>query len=343
MAANHDHPAGMSRIRRIGVLGAGAWGTTLAILSQRAGREVVLWARRSLQAATLFARRENLLHLPGISLDPAIRITSSIEAALEADAVLVALPAQHLREHLAGLAWPSSAAAVICAKGIERDSLKSMPEVMAEIQPDAAIAMLSGPTFAGEVARGLPAAAVIAGADGALVERLAAALATAQFRPYASDDLIGVALGGAAKNVLAIGCGIVVGRGLGENARAALLTRGLAELARLIDASGGRRETAMGLSGAGDLILTATSRQSRNTSLGEALGQGRLLAEILAERQSVAEGVETAAAVVALARRHGVEMPICQAVATILAGGEIDVELRRLLARPLKRESELND
>ena len=330
----------MSRIRRIGVLGAGAWGTTLAIVAQRAGREVVLWARRSQQAATLFARRENLLHLPGVSLDPAIRITGSIEAVLEADAVLVALPAQHLREHLAALSWPASAVAVICAKGIERGSLKSMPEVMAEIQPGVNLAMLSGPTFAREVARGLPAAVVIAGADTGLVDRLAAALATPEFRPYASDDLAGVALGGAVKNVLAIGCGIVVGRGLGENARAALLTRGLAELARLVAAAGGRRETAMGLSGAGDLILTATSRQSRNTSLGEALGQGRALDEILAGRQSVAEGVESASAVAALARRHDVEMPICQAVAGILAGGDIDAELRRLLARPLKRESE---
>ncbi len=331
----------MSRIRRIGVLGAGAWGTTLAVVCQRAGREVTLWARRSQQAATLFARRENLLHLPGVTLDPAIRITGSIEAVLEADAVLVALPAQHLRQHLSDVAWPSSTAAVICAKGIERESLKSMPEVMAEIQPGLNLTMLSGPTFAGEVARGLPAAVVIAGSDGALVDRLAAALATPEFRPYASDDPTGVALGGAVKNVLAIGCGIVVGRGLGENARAALLTRGLAELARLVAAAGGRRETAMGLSGAGDLILTATSAQSRNTSLGAALGRGRALAEILAERQSVAEGVESAAAVVALARRHDVEMPISQAVAEILAGGEIDAQLRRLLARPLKRESEM--
>src|SRR5438034_8409289 len=195
----------MSRIRRIGVLGAGAWGTTLAVVAQRAGRDVVLWARRSLQAATLFARRENLLHLPGVSLDTSIRIAGTIEAALEADAVLVALPAQYLREHLAGLAWPASAAAVICAKGIERHSLKSMPEVMAEIQPGADLAMLSGPTFAGEVARGLPAAIVIASADIALAERLAGALATRELRPYASDDVTGVALGGAVKNVLAIG------------------------------------------------------------------------------------------------------------------------------------------
>ena len=173
----------MKRIRRIGVLGAGAWGTTLAVVAQRAGRDVVLWTRRSLQAATLFARRENLLYLPGVSLDPAIRITGSIEAALEADAVLVALPAQHLREHLAGLAWPASIPAVICAKGIERDSLKSMPEVMAEIQPTLSLAMLSGPTFALEVARGLPAAVVIAGRDNALVEGLTAALATPEFRP----------------------------------------------------------------------------------------------------------------------------------------------------------------
>ena len=326
-------------IRRIGIVGAGAWGTALAIIAERAGREVILWARRPEQAAALAAERENRLHLPGVSLAPAIRVTAALEAAFESEAVLIALPAQHLRAHLAALSWPKAIPAVICAKGVERESLKSMPEVMAEIQPDVAAAVLSGPTFAGEAARGLPTAVVIASRDLALAESLAAALATATFRPYASDDPVGVALGGAAKNVLAIGCGIVLGRGLGENARAALLTRGLAELARLVAAAGGKRETAMGLSGAGDLLLTATSSQSRNSSLGEALGRGRKLAEILAERQSVAEGVESAAAVVALARRHGVEMPISQSVAAILAGGDIDAELRRLLSRPLKREA----
>jgi len=325
-------------IQRIGILGAGAWGTALAVTAQRAGRDVTLWVRRSVQAATLFARRENLLHLPGAMLDPAIRITNAIEPALDADAILVALPAQHLREHLAGLAW-SGAPVVLCAKGIEKTSLKTMPEVMAGIAPGLPVAVLSGPTFAPEVAAGKPTAVVIAATDLGLAERLAVALAAASFRPYASDDPRGVALGGAAKNVLAIGCGIVLGRALGENARAALLTRGLAELARLVDAAGGRRETAMGLSGAGDLILTATSLQSRNTTLGIALGQGRPLAEILAERTSIAEGVETAPAVVALARRHGVEMPISEAVAAILQGGDIDAELRRLLARPLKREA----
>jgi glycerol-3-phosphate dehydrogenase (NAD(P)+) len=324
-------------IQRIGILGAGAWGTALAVTAQRAGREVTLWVRRSVQAATLFARRENLLHLPGVMLDPAIRITNVMEAALDADAILVALPAQHLREHLAGLAG-RQAPAVLCAKGIEKTSLKSMPEVMAEIAPGLPVAVLSGPTFAPEVAAGLPTAVVIAARDHGLAESLAAALATPSFRPYASDDPIGAALGGAVKNVLAIGCGIVLGRALGENARAALLTRGLAELARLVDASGGKRETAMGLSGAGDLILTATSAKSRNTSLGIALGQGRPLAEILAERTSIAEGVESAPAVVALARRRDVDMPISEAVATILQGGDIDFELRRLLARPLKRE-----
>jgi glycerol-3-phosphate dehydrogenase (NAD(P)+) len=330
----------MSSINRIGVLGAGAWGTTLAIVAERAGREVVLWARRPQQAAALAAQRENALHLPGIKIDRAIAVTGDIQAALKADAILVALPAQHLREHVAPLAWPRAVPAVICAKGIERGSLCSMPEVMAAIQAAAPLAMLSGPTFASEVARGKPGAIVIAANEVALAEDLAAAIATPQFRPYASDDLVGVALGGAVKNVLAIGCGIVLGRGLGENARAALVTRGLAELARLVDAAGGKRETAMGLSGAGDLILTATSAQSRNTSLGEALGRGRALADILAERSSVAEGVESGAAVVALARRHGAEMPICESVAAILAGGSIDDELRRLLARPLKRESE---
>jgi len=324
-------------IQRIGILGAGAWGTALAVTAQRAGREVTLWVRRPVQAAAIFARRENLLHLPGAMLDPAIRITSAIEPVLDADAVLVALPAQHLREHLSGRAW-TGAPVVLCAKGIEKTSLKSMPEVMAEIAPGLPVAVLSGPTFAPEVAAGLPTAVVIAATDLGLAERLGAALAAPAFRPYASDDPIGAALGGAVKNVLAIGCGIVLGRALGENARAALLTRGLAELARLVSAAGGKRETAMGLSGAGDLILTATSAKSRNTSLGIALGQGRPLAEILAERVSIAEGVESAPAVVALARRQAVDMPISEAVAAILEGGDIDFELRRLLARPLKRE-----
>lgn len=327
-------------INRIGVLGAGAWGTTLAIVARRAGRDVVLWARREEQVRALSVERENALHLPGIKIDPAIVITGKMEAALAVDAVLVALPAQHLSDHLAALAWPAGLPAVICAKGIERGSLRPMPEVMAATQPRSPLAMLSGPTFASEVARRKPAAIVIAAKDMGLAEELAAAIATPEFRPYASDDLVGVALGGAVKNVLAIGCGIVLGRGLGENARAALITRGLAELARLVDAAGGRRETAMGLSGAGDLILTATSQQSRNTSLGEALGRGRTLTEILAQRRSVAEGVESAAALVALAAKHGVEMPISESVTAILAGGSIDEELRRLLARPLKRENE---
>jgi glycerol-3-phosphate dehydrogenase (NAD(P)+) len=324
-------------IRRIGVLGAGAWGTALAIIARRAGRDAVLWARRPEQAEAIAAARENALHLPGIALDPAIEITGRIEPALDTDAVLIALPAQHLREHVAGVAW-RGALAVICAKGIERGTLKSLPDVMAEIQPGAQVAMLSGPTFAHEVARGLPAAVVLAGRDATMIETLVTALATPAFRPYASDDPIGVALGGAVKNVLAVGCGMAIGRGLGENARAALLTRGLAELARLVAAAGGRRETAMGLSGAGDLILTATSAQSRNTSLGMELGRGRRLGEILSERRSVAEGVESAIALVELAGRLDVEMPISQAVAAILSGNDIDAELRRLLARPLRRE-----
>src|SRR5579871_4186470 len=201
-------------IQRIGVLGAGAWGTTLAIVARRAGRHVVLWARREEQVRALSSERENKLHLSCIRIDPAITITNDIGSALKADAVLVALPAQHLREHMAALAWPAGVPAVICAKGIERGSLLSMPEAMADIQPQAPLAMLSGPTFAGEVARGKPAAIVIAARDVRLAEDLAGAIATPEFRPYASDDLVGVALGGAVKNVLAISCGIVVGRGL---------------------------------------------------------------------------------------------------------------------------------
>src|SRR5581483_3580092 len=262
-------------------------------------------------------------------------------AALDADAVLYAQPAQHFRAFCSAAAphWHGDTPLVIAAKGIERATGALLNEIAAELLPAAPVAVLSGPSFAAEAARGLPTAVAFASQHTELVEGLMTALAHGAFRPYGSDDPIGVEVAGAVKNVLAIACGIVLGRGLGENARAALITRGLAEVTRLALAKGGRAETLMGLAGIGDLILTCTSLKSRNTSLGFELGQGKPLAEILAARRSVAEGVSTAAAVVALATQMGVEMPIAEAVHRILADpNAIDEEVRGLLARPLKRE-----
>ncbi len=326
---------------RVSVIGAGAWGTALAVLARRAGCDVALWARRPALAADLKAALENIAYLPGIPLDPAIRIEADFTASLGADAVIYAQPAQHFRDFCAKAAphWPIGAALVIAAKGIELKSGALLNEIAAEALPGAPVAILSGPSFAAEAAAGLPTAVAIAGTDSTLVELLMTGLAHGAFRPYGVDDPIGVEVAGAVKNVLAIACGIVVGRGLGENARAALITRGLAEVTRLALAKGGRAETLMGLAGIGDLILTCTSLKSRNTSLGFELGQGKPLAEILAARRSIAEGVSTAAAVVALAAEIGVEMPIAAAVHRILNDPmAIDEEVRGLLARPLKRE-----
>jgi len=329
-------------LERVSVIGAGAWGTALAILAQRAGRAATLWVRRAQLAAALRADAENKEYLPDVPLDPAIAIATDLAAAVNADAVIYAQPAQHFREFCRAAAphWRQGTILVIAAKGIEISTGALLMEIAAEALPAAPVLVLSGPSFAGEAARGLPTAVAFASHDGGLVEAMMTALAHGAFRPYGSDDPIGVEVAGAVKNVLAIACGIVVGRGLGENARAALITRGLAEVTRLALAKGGRAETLMGLAGIGDLILTCTSLTSRNTSLGFALGQGRPLKDILAARHSVAEGVSTAAAVVTLADRIGVEMPIAAAVGRILADQSvIDDEVRALLARPLKREA----
>ena len=329
-------------MQRIGIIGGGAWGTALALTARRAGREVVLWAREEEVVAAINRDHVNPLFLPGIALDPAIAATRALDEALRgAEALLLVAPAQHLRALVAALAprVPAGLPLVICVKGIEEGSGALMTEVVADALPDAPLAVLSGPTFAGEVARGLPTAVTLASADRALGERLIAALGTRSFRPYLADDLIGVQIGGAVKNVLAIACGIVMGRGLGDNARAALITRGLAEMVRLARAKGGRSETLMGLSGLGDLVLTCTGPQSRNQSLGVALGEGRGLAEILAGRRSVAEGVSSAAAAAALAARLGVDMPITAAVDAILhRGAAIDAVIAGLLARPFTSE-----
>jgi glycerol-3-phosphate dehydrogenase (NAD(P)+) len=328
-------------MQRIGIIGGGAWGTALAVTARRAGRDVILWAREAEVVAAINERHENPLFLPGIAIDPAVAATGELAIAASANAVLLVVPAQHLREIAAALA-PSlrpGTAIVICAKGVEEKSGALMSEVAAALLPGAKLAILSGPTFAGEVARGLPTAVTLATADQALGRAVIAALGTRSFRPYLSDDIVGAEIGGAVKNVLAIACGIVAGRRLGDNARAALITRGLAEMVRLARVKGGRAETLMGLSGLGDLTLTCTALQSRNHSLGFALGEGKSLAEILGPRRSIAEGVSSAAAVGALARRLAVDMPIVAAVDAILHhAADIDETIAGLLARPFRPE-----
>ncbi|MGO4125667.1 NAD(P)H-dependent glycerol-3-phosphate dehydrogenase [Inquilinus sp. YAF38] len=322
---------------RIAVIGAGAWGTALAQSFAEAGHNVVLWARDPDRAAAMQGSRENAAYLPGIALHPGIAVTADLAAA-EGLRVL-AVPAQHLRPILERLP-PRPGPLVITAKGIETATGRFMHEVAAEVRPGSAPALLSGPSFAAEVARGLPTALTLACADAEAGAALARSLGHKTLRLYWSEDLRGVALGGALKNVLAIAAGIVTGRGLGENARAALVTRGLAEMMRLGAGLGARPETLMGLSGLGDLLLTACSATSRNTSLGIALGQGRPLAEILGERRSVTEGVWTAAAAARLAAQAGVEAPVIAAVDAVLnRGAAIDTAIAGLLLRPAKREA----
>ncbi len=329
-------------VQRVAVIGAGAWGTALAVAAHRAGRDVLIWARDAALAARLNAKHENPDYLPSVRLDPAIRATAEAAEVATADAVLLAVPAQHLRTIAGGLAalLPPERPLVICAKGIERGSGALLSQVVAEILPGRPVAVLSGPTFAGEVGRGLPAAVTLATTDAALGAVLVDTLGSRTFRPYLSDDPIGAQIGGAVKNVIAIACGIVAGRNLGANAGAALITRGLAEIARLGQALGGRRETFMGLSGLGDLTLTCTNTQSRNFTIGQALGAGQTLDEALAGRRTVAEGLSSAAAVVGLAARHRVEVPISAGVAAILEqDAGIDDTIAALLARPFTAET----
>lgn len=327
----------------ISIIGAGAWGTALAVAVRRAGNEALLWAYETALVDTINGDHENTLYLPGTALDPAIRATGDLSEAGSADALLLAAPAQHLRRTIGPLAGQISPATslVVCAKGIEQQTGALMSEAVAALFPDNPVMILSGPTFAAEVAAGLPTAVTLAGEDIAAAQALADRLSSDRFRPYSGDDVIGAQIGGAIKNVLAIACGIAEGRGFGDNARAALITRGLAELTRLCVAKGGRAETMMGLSGLGDLVLTCTSVQSRNYSLGVALGEGRALADILGERNSVAEGVYTASAATALAASLGIEMPIAAAVDAVLnQGAEINTVIEALLARPLRPEAD---
>ena len=328
-------------MQTFGIIGGGAWGTALAQVLRRAGRDVVLWAREAEVVTAISATAENPIFLPGIKLERGIRATSELAAAAQADAVLLTTPAQHLRAIATQLAphLPKDVPLVLCTKGIEEKTGALMSEVAAASVPGAPLAVLSGPTFAREVAAGLPTAVTLAAVDATLGAELVTALGGRGFRPYLSADPIGAQVGGAVKNVLAIACGVVMGKKFGDNARAALITRGLAEMVRLAVAKGGKAETLMGLSGLGDLTLTCTGLQSRNLSLGLALGEGQTLAAILGARRSIAEGVTSAAACVALARKLGIEMPIVQAVDAILHRGvAIDREIEGLLARPFKAE-----
>ncbi len=321
------------------ILGAGAWGTALALHAARAGRRVTLWARDPAQAAEMAAARANARRLPGFPFPDSLAVTAKAEAALAGAALaILAVPMQPLRATLAALPARLPPLLLAC-KGMEAGSGLLPLEVLAEARPGLAAGVLSGPNFAHEVAAGLPAASVVAARDPALIRDALARLAGPALRLYASEDVAGVQAGGAAKNVLAIAAGVAMGAGLGENARAALVTRGVAELARLVTGLGGRAETAAGLSGLGDLVLTATGPGSRNTSLGLALGRGERLADILAARSAVTEGVTTAPALLARARSAGVELPICAAVAGLLEG-RLDVPgaIRALLERPLRAE-----
>jgi glycerol-3-phosphate dehydrogenase (NAD(P)+) len=328
-------------MKTAGVIGGGAWGTALAQVCARAGLETVLWAREGEVVEAVNDRHENSLFLPGVTLEPEVRATGAFADLAAADLVLAVAPAQHLRSALSAFApyVRDGLPILLCAKGVEQGTLKLMTEVLAETVPQAAPAVLSGPSFAGEVARGLPTAVTLACPEQGCAEDLAEAIATPTFRPYFATDMIGAEAGGAIKNVLAIACGVVEGRGLGRSAHAALITRGFAELTRMAVALGGEAETVAGLCGLGDLVLTCSSPQSRNMSVGLALGGGQTLEQALAGKLSVAEGVASAPAVRQLAAKLGVDMPICQAVAAILAGeAEVDEAIQRLLARPLRDE-----
>ena len=322
----------------IGVLGAGAWGTALAQMLAGDGQEVLLWAFEPELAKEINARHSNTPYLPGIALAPAIRATGELADVAASDIVLVVTPAQHMGSVLARCPqFPRDL--VLCSKGIEAASGRLMAEVAREAAPNSEVAVLSGPTFAHEVAEGLPTAVTLACSGGeAQWERLSQAIARPSFRPYYSDDITGAEIGGAVKNVLAIACGVVDGLRLGQSARAALIARGYAEMLRFGEAMGGRRETLAGLCGLGDLVLTCTSTSSRNFSLGRQLGEGGSPGELMANRVTVAEGAFTAPVLVELAGRLGITMPIADAVCRLLEGAPPNEVAADLLSRPLRAE-----
>ncbi|MEA3030871.1 MAG: glycerol-3-phosphate dehydrogenase [Sphingomonadales bacterium] len=323
---------------KLGVVGGGAWGTALAQVAAAEGERVLLWAREPEVVEAVNSGHENNVFLKGVRLSETIRATGALADLAACEAFLIVSPAQHLRSVLGNLA-ASGRPLVLCAKGIEDSTGLLMHEVAREVQPDSPIAVLSGPTFAHEVAAGLPTAVTLAVEDRALGERLVARIARPAFRPYLSDDVAGAEVGGAVKNVLAIGCGVVEGRRLGQNARAALISRGFAEMTRFGLAKGARAETLAGLAGLGDLVLTCSSTSSRNFSLGKGIGEGGRPADLLADRKTVAEGAFTAPVLKRAAEALGVDMPIVAAVCALLAEeASVDEAVSRLLARPLRAE-----
>lgn len=332
----------MMPLQSIGIIGAGAFGTAMATVARRAGRDVLVWAYEPDVAHDINTNHVNSTYLKGADLDPGIRASCDLADVCGCDAILIAVPSQHLRRVIGEAApfWRPGVPAMTCSKGVERDSCKLMAEVVRDcLGPDAVIATMGGPTFAIELARDLPSAATIACPDLKIAEALAEALYSPHFRAYVTTDIVGAQLGGAVKNVLAIACGIVAGKGLGDNARAALITRGLAEMNRLGLVLGAEPSTLMGMAGLGDVTLTCNAMQSRNFSLGYELGQGRAIDDIIAARKTVAEGYFNAESVTELARRNQVDMPICLAVEAVLTvNADLDAIIHGLLSRPLVNE-----
>ena len=324
---------------KLGVIGGGAWGTALAQVAASGDRETLLWALEPEVVDGINSRHENGTFLAGISLNTAIRATPDLGDLDSCEAWLVVTPAQHMRSVLERAA-ECDKPLVLCSKGIEERSGSMLHHVAREACPGAKVAVLSGPTFAHEVAKGLPTAVTLAAEDESLANALRDRIAQPTFRIYVSDDVAGAEIGGAVKNVLAIACGVVEGKGLGQNARAALIGRGFAEMTRFGLAFGARRETLAGLSGLGDLVLTCSSTSSRNFSLGKGIGEGRSAAELMSNRKTVAEGAFTAPVLARLAREKGIDMPIVDAVDALIAGrANVDEVLGALLSRPPKSEA----
>jgi glycerol-3-phosphate dehydrogenase (NAD(P)+) len=322
---------------KIGVIGGGAWGTALAQVAARGGEAVLLWAREPEVVESVNVRHQNELFLPGVPLSPSIRATGELGQLADMEALLVVAPAQHVRAVLSE-ADIGDIPLVLCAKGIEAGTKLLVGEVAHQVAPGAPLAVLSGPTFAHEVAAGKPTAVTLACEDEGLRTRLSERLAGPAFRTYGSSDVVGAEIGGAVKNVLAIACGVVEGAGLGLNARAALIARGFAEMTRFGMARGAQAETLTGLSGQGDLVLTCSSTNSRNFSLGLGLGQDRSAAELMADRRTVAEGAFTAPVLREAARDAGVDMPVTEAVNALLEGAPVAQVIEALLSRPLREE-----
>lgn len=327
----------------IGIIGSGAWGTALAVIANRAGSDVSLWSRNPNVLESVRERRINEVYLPEIFLDPKIKVMDDLALICKSDIVLMCVPSQHMRSTciaIANLITPETPI-LIATKGIERGSLSFMSEVVKAVVPDNPVAVLSGPNFAGEAARGLPTAATIACTDELRANELAFAIGGRLFRPYVSDDVIGVQVGGAVKNVIAIAAGIALGRGFGENARAALITRGLAEIGRLCAVKGGRQQTLMGLSGLGDMVLTCGSMQSRNMRFGYDIGQGKPVSDLLSGQfKGLVEGAYAAESVTELAKKLGVSMPISRAVKSILYDkANINETIQSLMDRPFISEA----